>query len=98
MSGSYLYYCTEMGMPFSIYGKKAVIINRTDSNFPEGLMPGDPNRQVYTLFSGLFTKITPAQKEYVETHLGLKDCLSRKEMAWILYSSFLRKKLNRFSN
>ena len=94
MVGSYLFYCIEMGIPFFIYGNKQVFINHRDPNIPKGLY--DPyaefegRRQVRDMFSGLFTKISPAQKEYVETTLGLKDGLSREKMAWVLYSSFLK--------
>lgn len=91
MPGSYLYYCIEMGIPFSIYGNQVTFINRFDSNFPKGLMPGPQlNRLVYKLFSDLFTEISPEQKQYVEITLGLKDGLSRGEMCWVLYSSFLK--------
>ena len=83
-----------MGIPFFIYGNKQIFINNRDPNITKGLY--DPYaefefiRLVHDMFSGLFTKISPAQKEYVETTLGLKDGLSRGKMAWVLYSSFLK--------
>ena len=94
MVGSYLYYCIEMGIPFSIYGNKQVFINQLDPNIPKGLY--DPYaefqrfRQVHDMFSGIFTNISPAQKEYVEISLGLRDGISRGKMAWVLYSSFFK--------
>ena len=76
-------------MPFSIYGNKQIFINNRDPNLPKG--PYDPYaefqpyRDVHDMFAGLSTDITPEQKEYVETALGLKDGLSRREMACTIF-------------
>jgi hypothetical protein len=94
IAGSYLYYCIEMGIPFFIYGNKQVYINYSDTNVSKGLY--DPleesheYRQVHDMFSELSTIITPLQKEYVDISLGLRDGLSRGQMAWVLYSSLFK--------
>lgn len=93
MVGSYLYYCVEMGMPFSIYGEKQQFINREDTNIVSGEY--DPYklfescRVAHDLFSGLYTDITEEQKKFVETHLGLYDGVGRIKMAIILYTSLV---------
>lgn len=89
--GSYLYYCVEMGIPFSLYGTPPSFINKSDPNLPKGVVAWCQSiNQVWNLFSGIFTEISPAQKELVETSLGLKDSLSRLKMAKVLYSSLLK--------
>jgi hypothetical protein len=89
--GSYLYYCIEMGVPFSLYGTPATFVNRNDSNLPKGKMvPCQTISRVYELFSGVFTGISEQQKMYVETSLGLNSSLSRIRMAGVLYLSFFK--------
>jgi hypothetical protein len=94
MVGSYLYYCVEMGIPFSIYGNKQIFINRKDPNITKGLY--DPYKEferfkyVYDLFSGLNTSISSEQKDYVEGSLGLKGGLSRSRMSIVLYTSLFK--------
>ena len=93
LAGSYLYYCVEMGIPFSIYGNKQIFINKDDPNIPYGEY--DPYklfasyRAVHDLFNGLHTEISQEQKVFVETHLGIRDGVSRRDMNRILYRSFL---------
>lgn len=89
--GSYLYYAVEMGIPFSIYGQKHELVNKSDPN----LSPGeyDPYkmssfyRRAFKLFSGLHTNITNQQKNFVEVNLGLRDAVGRSKMREILYKS-----------
>ena len=94
MVGSYLYYCVEMGIPFSIYGNKQSFVNHGDPNLPPGKYDPYANSPYFqkatNMFSGLFTEISPAQKNYVAKTLGLNEGLSRKKMAWVLYSAFFK--------
>lgn len=89
--GSYLYYAVEMGLPFSIYGQKQEYINKKDPNLSVGKY--DPYamspfyRKVFKMFNGLRSDITPEQKNFVETNLGLKDAISPSQMKRILYKS-----------
>lgn len=94
MIGSYAYYSVEMGIPFSIYGDKPVLINKADPNLEKGEYKFQENpgyQTLYTLFEGLNKEISLEQKEYVEKHLGLHDGLSRIEMAKILYTAYFKR-------
>lgn len=89
--GSYLYYAVEMGIPFSIYGQKQELINKSDPNLSHGEY--DPYkmssfyRKAFKLFRGLNINITPKQKNFVEINLGLRDAVGPSEMREILYKS-----------
>ncbi|HNW25909.1 MAG TPA: hypothetical protein PLG15_00700 [Candidatus Gastranaerophilaceae bacterium] len=92
--GSYTYYSVEMGIPFSIYGEKLVLMNNSDSNLEKGECKFQENPQyqkIYKMFEGLNKQITPEQKEFVEKHLGIYDGISRLKMAKILYLLYLKK-------
>lgn len=95
MPGSYLFYAVEMNIPFFIYGdevffnnftneKNEIIEKYTSCSFPQ-------YKKTYELFYGIRKEITKEQKVYVEKMLGMKDCISRFEMAKILYLSYLKR-------
>ena len=92
--GSYIFYCIELGIPFSIIGAKQKFINKSDPNVVIGEY--DPYkecmhyREASDLFAGINTVINQNQREYVNFHLGLKDTISRKKMAAVLYYALLR--------
>lgn len=92
--GSYVFYCIELGIPFSIIGSKQQYINKSDPNVPIGLY--DPNkecalyREASDLFMGIYNEINQIQHEYVKFHLGLDGAISRKKMATVLYLALLR--------
>lgn len=81
--GSYTFYSVEMGIPFSLYGVKSKLQNISDPNFQSDILNSKPEQYVYCekLFESLNTSITPTQREFVESKLGLDgDTLSRNEM------------------
>lgn len=92
--GSYTYYSIEMGIPFSIYGCKPILINNSDPNLERGeykLQENQFYQKVFKMFEGLNKEITLEQKEFVEKNLGVYDGLSRFEMAKVLYSAYFKR-------
>jgi hypothetical protein len=45
-------------------------------------------KEAVQLFGGLHTEVTPAQREWVEAGLGMKEGISRLKMAAILYQAW----------
>jgi hypothetical protein len=92
--GSYTYYAIEMGIPFFAFGNKQVFINRGDPNVTIGeydpYKESPSYRTLYDMFNGLHTKITPEQRDLIETDLGLRDGISRIKMSYVLYVSFFK--------
>jgi len=94
MVGSYTYYSVEMGIPFSIYGDRPILINNADENIEKGeyqFLKNECYKQSSILFAGLQKEITKEQKEYVEKSLGIQDCASRSQIAKALYGAYLKK-------
>ena len=94
VAGSYLYYAVEMGIPFSIFGQKQKLFNKSDPNLDKGEF--DPyklsalHRKVHKMFSGLQTKITSEQKEFIEINLGLKDGVKPSQLRHILFKALFK--------
>lgn len=91
---SSLFYSIEMGIPFFIYGNKNKDINKSDPNYPIG-EPIDwhkskSHQTIEETFSGFDCEITENKKKIVESNLGIYNGVSRKKMAFILYTSLLR--------
>lgn len=96
--GAYLYYCVEMGVPFFTYGERPSWVNRSDRNLASGVY--DPfaagyGKVAYDLFHLTnpeveLPNISPQQTEFVESHMGIKDGISRTKMAFVLYGSLIR--------
>lgn len=93
--GSFLFYAVEMGIPFFIYGDEICVKNYTRENnetFEEyDPMSAPQSKKTCELFRGIRTEINKDQKEYVEKMLGIRDCISRRKMAQILYLSYLKR-------
>lgn len=96
--GSYLYYCVEMGLPFFVYGDKPKYINHSDRNLAIGVYDTfgtGYTKEVYDLFylpnpEAVFPRISPQQKEFVESHMGIRDGIPRTKMALVLYWALIR--------
>ena len=90
---SSLFYAIEMNIPFFIYGNNTKNINKSDLNIPLGEYKPyeDENTKTFhQLFSNLDCKITDKKRKMVERNLGLYDGVSRKRMAYLLYSSLFK--------
>ncbi len=92
--GSYVFYCVELGIPFSITGNKQKLINKSDPNIPIGeydpLKECEHYSNAEKVFQGINLEISPIQREYVDFHLGLKYSISRKKMALVLYWALIK--------
>lgn len=96
--GSYLYYCVEMGIPFFVYGEKPRLVNRSNRNVPIGVygtFDSGYTKRAYDLFhlpdpKADTPQISSQQKAFVESHMGIKDGISRGRMAIVLYGALVR--------
>lgn len=92
--GSYAYLSVEMGIPFSLWGEEAKAFNLSDPNLPKGDLTaaraGDFVRPL-ALFSGIHTRITPEQKEFVEFSLGVHDGISGEELGRIFREAYQKR-------
>ena len=86
MIGSYTYYSVEMDIPFFLHGQEPLLINKSDSNIQEGKYEYATHNYnaVAALFGEPVSKVSQKQKEFVQLHLGVNDCLSRKKMFFVL--------------
>lgn len=91
---SSLFYSVEMGIPFFIYGNRDEKINKGDPNYPVGKFTAYEDDKFYQLvdkmFSGFECEITEEKIKLVESTLGVYDGISRKKMAYVLYSSLVK--------
>ncbi len=93
--GTITLYSLEMGIPFFVYGKRQVSYNKSDINFPIGKR-NFPDHPLYShLYNFLkldnefnFKKVNEDLLEEVKKFLGIKDGVSRKKMAVILWYAF----------
>lgn len=92
--GSYIFYCVEMGIPFSIIGEQQILINNLDKSIPTGKYnPSDfcsHYAEAKSLFLGLHSSINEEQREYVISNLGVYDTVSRLHMTCLLYYALIR--------
>lgn len=96
--GSAAYYSVEMGIPFSLYGDRADLINHSSPNRPQGKIdftqyPHIMEKQL--IFQGLNMSISKEQAEFVNKSMGIGEGLSREEFSELLWSVY-KKRGNRF--
>jgi len=88
--GSYTFYAVEAGIPFFILGSPCVIDNTSGKDAMSEakiftICDYKWGKYTYDLFSQEpFGVITPEQKEFVESELGVNDGLSKEELKNIL--------------
>ncbi len=95
--GSYAYYSTEMGIPFSLFGNTVEYINMTNPYLPQGRLDMLSNaryKEEVDMFSGIHTRITPRQKECAEYVLGIGKGLSGEELRQILLDAYRKRRGN----
>ncbi len=94
--GTYSVLSIEMGIPFFIYGEPAVMINKSDPNYPIGACKPF---EAGTLFEYLYTScqlsagadfINKEVKNKVEHEVGVHDSIGRIKLFFILWFSFLK--------
>lgn len=94
--GSYSFYAVEMGISFFLLGKPAVYHNSGDTSvLPRIFSLNDYKygKEAMEMFPGPSTQITDKQKLYVESELGINDCLSPRELNRLLTRTYLDKVL-----
>lgn len=94
MLGSYTFYSVEMGIPFSVYSAKPILVNNSDPNIEKGeykFQEDENYKNMCARFKGLNKEITQEQREFVEENLGIYTHVSRFEMAKILYMAYFKK-------
>lgn len=88
--GSQLFYCTEIGLPYFLYGSQPVLINKSDENIPLGKMHNYDNlseilsNEIKKHFSKFSPIITNEQHNLITPLLGL-DSINNKEKILALY-------------
>jgi FkbM family methyltransferase len=91
--GSYVFYCTEMGLPFFLYPTETdlKLVNNGDPNIPLGEYKFENNqvRKSKVLFGKPVDEVTEEQMAFVRYELGLTQATSRYKMALILYRALL---------
>jgi predicted O-methyltransferase YrrM len=94
--GSYVFYCVELGIPFSLCGDEPVYFNRADLSLPKGseatafFLNHAAHQKAMSLFAGVQKEINVDQKRFVDEELGVDGSISRFRLAIVLYSSHLR--------
>lgn len=92
--GTVTLYALEMGVPFFVYGKRSISINKYDKNFPIGERT-TPDHPLYSkLYNFLimddkfkFNRITDSLYKEIEEFLGVKDGIGRMRMSLVLWYS-----------
>ena len=88
--GSQLFYCTEIGLPYFLYGDRPVYFNKSDENMPKGKMTYYDNnteilsKEIIMSFSKFSQSITEKQQNLTISLLGL-DAMDNKERIISLY-------------
>ena len=91
--GSYTYYSVEMGIPFFLFGRAPEFINKYDRNLSYGKyeFTSDSLYKAHVvLFNTPVSSVTTKQKKFIELHLGLHHCLSRKKMFIVLIGTLFK--------
>lgn len=91
--GSYSFYAVDLGIPFFLTGVNPAIINKMgrDVNSPESSYVRDlkwGKRSIDMFSTGPTSKISEAQRKFVASEMGVKDCLARHQLNSVLWSYF----------
>ena len=96
---SCLFYAVEAGIPFFIHGSRPELINKSNPAVSLGRYNSYKGHKYYQmlheLFSDLECRITKKKRKIIERNLGIYDGVSRKKMAYILYTSLFKLFLSR---
>lgn len=99
--GSYAFYSTDFGIPFSLYGQKVIYNNLGSSSNPLGIIDVEEIIPWYKVikpyFDGLFMEITSEQVELTERALCTKDGegISRTEAGKLLYGAYFKRRFGK---
>lgn len=91
--GSYVYYSTEMGIPFSLFGVECDYYNNSDPNIPLGeyeYKDSDLHKAGVRVFKGINKEINKEQIEFTKKFTCPKGAVSRYKLSFILWSAYLK--------
>jgi hypothetical protein len=95
--GSNVAYCVELGVPYFFLGDRPDLVNISDQNLPEGVVPQywdnyheELGKKAEALFSMPVDTVTNEQRAFVESILGLNSQLTLEQVSWILWREFFR--------
>lgn len=92
--GSQVAYCIEMGLPYFFLGERPKLINISHSEMPlGGVMYQDEfhakmEEQAVALFRLPVDAVTPEQRTFAESMLGLDSMVTPKQVSRILWGEF----------
>jgi len=90
--GTYSFLSVEMGIPFFIIGRPAVIINDgNDPNYPSrySIIDYEFGKAAYDIFNtGPVTSISSSARRFVIDETGIEDSLSASELKGLLWKTF----------
>jgi len=92
--GSQVAYCVELGLPYFFIGVRPRLVNVSHKEVPLGEVGFQDEfhrefeERAEALFSGVVREVSQAQREFVETVLGLTSNVSRARLSWILWREF----------
>lgn len=90
--GSQAFFCTELGIPFSIINVPPVVVTNSDPNIivRTTTQKEDPEqlKKVKKAYSGIHTAITAEQLSITKAELGIEKGVSRIQLARYLYRTY----------
>ena len=94
-TGSQLYFCTEMGIPYFFIGDKVIGFNHSHPDLPLGYIDSDITEGEFRkierdLFSDSVDSVNLHQKIFAEWVLGLNSNVTRLSASWIFWREFFR--------
>lgn len=95
--GSQTAYCVELGIPYFLMGDVPTRVNLSSNQMPLGEISQywDKEHEEYVnksrkLFTNHVDEVTEAQREFVQSLLGLDSQITRKQISWIIWREFFR--------
>ncbi len=103
--GSYAPYSVEMSIPFFLYGERPDRSNFSTKDVPKEVKNSTYSsvfdypkaKKFFTLFGEITDTISPEQKAYIDSIMPTNGGVSRLHASYILYTSFLKRKLRIFT-
>lgn len=94
--GSQVAFCTELGVPYFLFGKRPRLVNLSHKDLPLGEVGIQDEyheeyaRKAEALFSHSVDEVTADQKQFIERLLGLDSRTGRVKASHILWTELLR--------
>lgn len=95
--GSNLFYCVDLGIPYTIIDIEPVIVSNSDPNIISSKIAHKNHFQYeiqYNLFSSFENQINPLQQQFVNEELDPKNKIANGILMYHLYFSYFKFRLN----